>query len=92
MIRGSCLCGAVRFEIDRVRALTHCHCTICRKLSGAAFVVKYRQSQISAHKSAVALFMTESEHGQAPALKSAATAALPILKMHLKMAETLPST
>jgi hypothetical protein len=37
MIRGSCACGGVRFEIDRVRALTHCHCTICRKLSGAAF-------------------------------------------------------
>ncbi|WP_298887483.1 GFA family protein [uncultured Bradyrhizobium sp.] len=37
MVRGSCLCGAVRFEIDRVRALTHCHCTTCRKLTGAAF-------------------------------------------------------
>ncbi len=37
MIRGSCLCGAIRFEIDRVLALTHCHCTHCRKLSGAAF-------------------------------------------------------
>jgi len=37
MIRGSCLCGAVRFEIDKVRALTHCHCANCRKLTGAAF-------------------------------------------------------
>ncbi|MEY9105255.1 hypothetical protein ABH999_001451 [Bradyrhizobium yuanmingense] len=37
MIRGSCLCGAVRFEIEKVRALTHCHCVNCRKLSGAAF-------------------------------------------------------
>jgi hypothetical protein len=37
MIRGSCLCGAVRFEIDKVRALTHCHCSNCRKLTGAAF-------------------------------------------------------
>ena len=37
MIRGSCICGAVRFEIDEVRALTHCHCSNCRKLSGAAF-------------------------------------------------------
>ncbi|MFT4118474.1 GFA family protein [Bradyrhizobium sp.] len=37
MIRGSCLCGAVRFEIDAVRALTHCHCANCRKLTGAAF-------------------------------------------------------
>ena len=37
MIRGSCHCGAVRFEIDEVRALTHCHCANCRKLTGAAF-------------------------------------------------------
>ena len=37
MIHGSCLCGGIRFEIDKVRALTHCHCTNCRKLSGAAF-------------------------------------------------------
>jgi hypothetical protein len=37
MITGGCLCGRVRFEVDEVIALTHCHCTICRKLSGAAF-------------------------------------------------------
>jgi hypothetical protein len=37
MIRESCICGAVRFEIDEVRALTHCHCANCRKLTGAAF-------------------------------------------------------
>ena len=37
MIRGSCHCGTVRFEIDEVRALTHCHCANCRKLTGAAF-------------------------------------------------------
>jgi hypothetical protein len=37
MIKGSCLCGGIRFEIDAVRSLTHCHCSNCRKLSGAAF-------------------------------------------------------
>ena len=37
MIKGGCLCGAVRFEIDKVRSLTHCHCVNCRKLSGASF-------------------------------------------------------
>ena len=37
MIRGSCLCGAVRFEVDKVRSITHCHCVNCRKLTGAAF-------------------------------------------------------
>jgi len=38
-IAGACLCGAVRFEItgalDRV---AHCHCTICQRAHGAAFV------------------------------------------------------
>jgi hypothetical protein len=37
MIKGSCACGGIRFEVDQVLALTHCHCSICRKLSGAAF-------------------------------------------------------
>jgi putative membrane protein len=59
------------------------------KLDAAAFLKEYVQNQISAHKSAVALFTAESEHGQAPALKSAATAALPTLKAHLKMAESM---
>ena len=35
--RGGCACGGIRFEIKAVRSLTHCHCTICRKLTGAAF-------------------------------------------------------
>ena len=37
MIRGGCACGGIRFESEAVRSLTHCHCTICRKLTGAAF-------------------------------------------------------
>lgn len=37
MIRGSCLCGAVRFEIDRAAGpFEICHCNRCRKLSGSA--------------------------------------------------------
>jgi hypothetical protein len=39
VVAGSCLCGAVRFEvsgpIDRV---VHCHCTMCQRAHGAAFV------------------------------------------------------
>jgi hypothetical protein len=36
-VRGSCLCGGVRFEITGpfLRA-GHCHCSRCRKHSGAA--------------------------------------------------------
>ncbi len=39
MIRGSCLCGGIRFEIDRaVGPFELCHCNRCRKVSGSAFV------------------------------------------------------
>ncbi|PSS57929.1 GFA family protein [Pseudomonas sp. BBP2017] len=35
---GSCLCGAVTFHIDGpIKAVTHCHCSQCRKAHGAAF-------------------------------------------------------
>ena len=38
MIRGSCLCGGIRFEIDRVVGpFELCHCRRCRKASGSAF-------------------------------------------------------
>ncbi len=38
MIAGRCLCGGVRFEIARaVGPFELCHCTRCRKASGAAF-------------------------------------------------------
>jgi len=36
VIKGSCLCGAVRFEITGPGAhLTYCHCSRCRKQAGA---------------------------------------------------------
>ena len=36
--QGSCLCRTVRFEIKSdPKALTHCHCSQCRKAHGAAF-------------------------------------------------------
>ena len=36
-IRGSCLCGNVRFEIDQaIGPFELCHCRRCRKMSGAA--------------------------------------------------------
>ena len=37
-ITGSCLCGAVRYEITGpFKAAGHCHCSMCRKSHGAAF-------------------------------------------------------
>jgi hypothetical protein len=39
MIRGSCLCGGVAFEVERaVGPFELCHCSRCRKSSGSAFV------------------------------------------------------
>ena len=38
-VRGACLCGTVRFEIDLpTRFCVHCHCSMCRRNHGAAFV------------------------------------------------------
>lgn len=37
-LRGSCLCGDVAFHVDGpVDFMSHCHCSRCRKLHGAAF-------------------------------------------------------
>jgi hypothetical protein len=36
-LEGSCLCGGVRFEIDgEFEPRSYCHCTSCKRLSGAA--------------------------------------------------------
>jgi hypothetical protein len=37
MIRGSCFCGGVQFEVTKVALMSHCHCPICRKTTSAAF-------------------------------------------------------
>ena len=36
--QGSCLCGAVKYQVTAaLKAVTHCHCSQCRKGHGAAF-------------------------------------------------------
>lgn len=38
MLKGSCLCGSVRYEIDGpLDGARNCHCSMCRKAHGAAF-------------------------------------------------------
>jgi hypothetical protein len=38
MLKGSCLCGGIRYEIDAdLGPVTNCHCSQCRKAAGAAF-------------------------------------------------------
>ena len=36
-VKGSCLCGSVEYEFeDGVRTFQYCHCSRCRKFTGAA--------------------------------------------------------
>ena len=38
-VAGACLCGAVRFEVEPPTTFcAHCHCTMCRRSHGAAYV------------------------------------------------------
>ncbi len=37
-MKGSCLCGAVEYEVDQLdMPIGHCHCRTCRKAHAAAF-------------------------------------------------------
>ncbi|MBW4450008.1 MAG: GFA family protein [Spirirestis rafaelensis WJT71-NPBG6] len=37
-MKGSCACGGIEYELsDNLFAANHCHCSICRKIHGAAF-------------------------------------------------------
>lgn len=39
MLKGSCFCGAIRYEATGTPFHeTNCHCSICRRMSGAPFV------------------------------------------------------
>jgi len=38
MLKGSCLCGSVTYEVDGSLDMPlYCHCTMCRKAHGTAF-------------------------------------------------------
>lgn len=38
MLKGSCLCGAVKYEVaGSALSLGHCHCHMCQKFHGAPF-------------------------------------------------------
>lgn len=42
MVSGSCLCGTVVFEVSgEVTTLSHCHCSMCRKVHGALFATYF---------------------------------------------------
>jgi hypothetical protein len=38
MVKGSCLCGGVQYQIDgEITLMANCHCSMCRKHHGAGF-------------------------------------------------------
>lgn len=38
MIKGRCACARVQFEVENgILDFSHCHCSICRRLHGAAY-------------------------------------------------------
>src|SRR5215470_19074529 len=50
MITGSCLCGGVRYEVDgKIGPALNCHCSMCRKATGAAFRSRARVSTAAFH-------------------------------------------
>jgi hypothetical protein len=37
-VKGSCLCGGIQYEVSgSVGTVVNCHCSMCRKATGAAF-------------------------------------------------------
>jgi hypothetical protein len=37
-LKGSCLCGGIQYEVNgALGAVVNCHCSMCRKATGAAF-------------------------------------------------------
>jgi len=56
--QGQCLCGSVKFAIDfPSKWMAHCHCTMCQRSHGAAFVtwVGVEESQVSVEDSKCSL-------------------------------------
>jgi hypothetical protein len=67
MLSGSCLCGAVAYEVDGdAEPIAHCHCATCRKAHGTAFssVMAVPSERFRWTKGADALTRYESSPGK----------------------------
>ncbi|HSM68793.1 MAG TPA: GFA family protein [Xanthomonadales bacterium] len=65
-VRGSCLCGAVRFHLELPsKWCAHCHCSMCRKAHGAGYVtwVGFESSRFTLDKGASCLTWFDSSPG-----------------------------
>ncbi len=70
MIKGSCLCGGMRFEITgRHSGIGSCHCSLCRKCSGvgsiACIVISFDQIRWVSGEDLVSLYERPSGYGTA---------------------------
>jgi hypothetical protein len=66
-VSGGCLCGAVRFMVQLPSLFcAHCHCSMCRRNHGAAFVTWFAvpRAQLTIQRGAAELVRHQSsEHG-----------------------------
>jgi putative membrane protein len=60
-----------------------------QRTTATRFDQAYRQAQVVAHREALALHRTYADRGDTPALKQAATRAVPVIEMHLQHVEAL---
>lgn len=48
MVKGSCLCGQITFTAGgKLSNMTHCHCSICRKIHGSLFATYMEAEELS---------------------------------------------
>jgi len=48
MTNGSCLCGKVTFTLSgNLANMSHCHCSICRKIHGSLFATYFEAAELS---------------------------------------------
>ena len=57
--------------------------------TGPSFDMAYKQAQITGHQGALTLFQNYAANGDVPALRNAATQAIPTMQMHLQQAQML---
>jgi len=63
MANGSCLCGVIKFSVNEASNMTHCHCSMCRKIHGALFATYYNATDLSYHEGENAIEIYESSPG-----------------------------
>ncbi len=67
MFEGRCECGAVRYRVDGpIHDYSHCHCSQCRRLHGAAFAtfagVELEDFHYAAGESEVSAYASSDTH------------------------------